>query len=84
VSRHEICPCGISTPHAHPVPTSAPINWPARLRRAALAAETLDPMEADGDVGIAVLLRHLAWRVEDGVPSDMLAAVGRALLGEED
>lgn len=55
----------------------APINWPDRFRRAA------EVLRQDGWGNYAALFSHLA----DGtpkceVPADVVAAVGRALLGE--
>jgi len=58
---------------------SAPIDWPDRFRKAADAAEEIAPMEAYGNLGVAVLLRDLAQRVTDNVRPDVVEAIGRAL-----
>jgi hypothetical protein len=55
----------------------APIDWPARFRRAASAAAKSPGVTID----ISVVLHELARLTEDASP-DQVAAIGRALLGE--
>jgi hypothetical protein len=60
-----------------PMQDPAPIDWPARFRRAAevMRAQDWDDMETR--------LRAVADEMERWMDSDEIAAVGRALLGEE-
>jgi len=61
-----------------PVDVPAPVDWPARLRKAA------DVADRASWIGIGADLRDLAFRIEvRHVPPHVVEAIGRALTGDE-
>jgi hypothetical protein len=75
---YQICPCGIPTPHAHPAPNPAPVDWPARFRAAAEVAERHGFIDVSDRI-----VDFVEWAELDQAPVRYaVEAIERALLGE--